>query len=89
MMDRQIGLEEMADVEVVFTIVFEFNNILLAVLTKAIDDALIYPALGLPVLDEELLTWVKNQKLLVVLFRILVLTDLVKAMFALGEKELM
>ena len=87
MMNRQIGLEEMADVDVVFTIAFEFNNILF--LTKAIDDALIYLALGLPVLDEELQTWVKNQKLLVVLFQILVLTDLAKPMFALGKKDLM
>ena len=85
MMNRQIGLEEMADVDVVFTIAFEF----ILFLTKAIDEALIYLALGLPVLDEELQTWVKNQKLLVVLFQILVLTDLAKPMFALGKKDLM
>ena len=85
--DGQIGLEEMAVADVAFTIAFEFYDVLSAVLTKANDGALICPALGLRVLDEDGLTWIKNWKLLAVLFRILVLTDLAKATFHLGAKD--
>ena len=56
-------------------------------MTKANDGASICPALGLRVLDEDWLTWIENWKLLVVLFRILVLTNVVKATFHLSTKD--
>ena len=68
MSDGQIRLEEMAVVDIAFTIVFEFYNVLWAVMTKANDGALICPLLGLRVLDEDRLTWIENWKLLAVLF---------------------
>ena len=52
MMGGQIRLEEMA----VADVAFEFYNVLLAILTKVNDGALICPALGLRVLDEKRLT---------------------------------
>ena len=83
--DRQIGLEEMAVAVKAFTIAFEFCDILSAVSTKVNDGALICPLFGLGVLDIDGLNWIKNWKLLAVLFCILVLTAL--ATFDLGMKD--
>lgn len=83
----EVGLHEAPIADIAFAVALKLDNVLAAVLTKADDGAVIGPALGLRVLDDNGLTRVKDRKLSAVRVGILVLTDLAKSTFNLGAKS--
>ena len=77
---------EAAVANVALAVSSELHNVLAAVLSKADDDAAVLPALRERVLDDDGLTRVEDGKLVPVLTRVLVKTDLAKATFDLSAK---